>query len=883
MSVVGRDDGEIKRAPVVRGDLRLPGLLLRPPWTVDRPAARPPMMPGLRCPDAVCLSWEPGERAGWWEFAAAVGVPRRRPDWESVAARQRDGVLEPLWQAAFFLHGPADLARPLVGAWLPDWSGDTGRWARAALARFGLDAVPFALAVAHDGPGCAEVLLPLTGPPVATLVARWLGRADGEERRRVARAWLRRHPMAAARALVPHALGRISVERHMAGRALRALVAAGHRPTVEEAAASYGAPADEAVRRLLDADLFAALPVRVPGLPDWAEPDRHPAIRLRDTDTAGHTGTAFLHGTDGVPPVRGDTERRGADRVPPARGDAARRRADGVPSPRGDAGRRGAGDMPPAFGDAARRAVDGVSSVRDGAGRRGGGDMPPAFGEAAGRGGGDGPGSPDDGVVRGVDSVRQGGSVVGLSVGGAASRAGAIALRGGGVLSARATRHLTVMLAMSRPGAPYPGVAQAAAACDPASLAAFGWSLFRDWLACHSPPEGAWTLLALGLIGDDTTVRRLAPYVRRWPGRASPARAVTALEAIAAIGSDVALRHLHLLAGRAENPGIRARAGALLAETAAARGLTGERLADRLVPDAGLDADGGMSLDYGPRRFRVGLDAKLRPFVVDAAGERASEPPPPAFGDDPQRVAAARDRFARLRHELRTLGADEIRRMQRAMVDGRRWGGAEFREFVVRHPLLRHVAHGLVWGVFDGAGAATGTFRLVAGEPVDVHGRPFPVSDTARVGVAHPVHLDGVARRWAEVLKVQPFAQLRREVGRLRPDEERRTVLVRYAGRTMPASHLSALRWHGWRPGEALDDGLRHWIERDLPGGLSAVATVAPPLAAGLADGGDRTLTGVAVLGRHDDRSAPGGGLPWGEVDPVLVAEILRDLDRAVP
>ena len=61
-------------------------------------------------------------------------------------------------------------------------------------------------------------------------------------------------------------------------------------------------------------------------------------------------------------------------------------------------------------------------------------------------------------------------------------------------------------------------------------------------------------------------------------------------------------------------------------EVAAGLGLTAEQLADRLVPDFGLDADGSMVLDYGPRRFVVGFDEQLKPYVADEAGKPPQGP-----------------------------------------------------------------------------------------------------------------------------------------------------------------------------------------------------------------------------------------------------------------
>jgi hypothetical protein len=64
---------------------------------------------------------------------------------------------------------------------------------------------------------------------------------------------------------------------------------------------------------------------------------------------------------------------------------------------------------------------------------------------------------------------------------------------------------------------------------------------------------------------------------------------VTGLDVLAAIGSDVALMHLNGIAQKVKFKGLQEKARAKIDQLAQARGLSAEELADRLVPDLGLD------------------------------------------------------------------------------------------------------------------------------------------------------------------------------------------------------------------------------------------------------------------------------------------------------
>src|SRR5204863_4660248 len=99
----------------------------------------------------------------------------------------------------------------------------------------------------------------------------------------------------------------------------------------------------------------------------------------------------------------------------------------------------------------------------------------------------------------------------------------------------------------------------------------------------------------------------------------------------------------------------------------------------------------------------------------------------------------AHKRFAALKKDLRSVADDQIRRLERAMVTQRRWSTAEFRELIVGHPLLWHIARRLVWVSDDGR-----SFRLAEDRTLaDAHDDTLTLDDRARVGIAHPLHLTG--------------------------------------------------------------------------------------------------------------------------------------------
>ncbi|MEU1759712.1 DUF4132 domain-containing protein [Micromonospora sp. NPDC005686] len=452
-------------------------------------------------------------------------------------------------------------------------------------------------------------------------------------------------------------------------------------------------------------------------------------------------------------------------------------------------------------------------------------------------------------------------------------------------LPTEAVRHLCTMLAVSALGEPYPGLEIVRAACDTDSLAEFAWVLFESWQSAGSPSKDSWAFTGLGLLGDDSTARQLAPLVRAWPGESQHTRAVTGLEVLAQIGTDVALMHLYGISQKVKFRGLREQAARKVTEVADGLGLTPEQLGDRLVPDLGLDADGSLVLDYGPRRFTVGFDEQLKPYVVDGTGVRRKDLPKPGARDDATLAPAAHKRFAGLKKDVRTLAADQIRRFEAAMVTGRQWPAADFRRYFLSHPLLWHVVRRLVWATVDGRGQVGATFRVAEDRTLaDVDDETYALPDDATVTIAHPLRLGAAVPAWAEVLAdyeiLQPFPQLGREVYRLDEAERKEKLLHRHMGVTVPAGRLLSLERRGWRRGSPQDAGIQSWLEREVPGGRAMVIDLNPGIAVGVVDMfPDQKIEAIWVNDvPYGDWFPRGGKVRLRDLDDVTVSEVLRDL-----
>ena len=480
-------------------------------------------------------------------------------------------------------------------------------------------------------------------------------------------------------------------------------------------------------------------------------------------------------------------------------------------------------------------------------------------------------------------------------------------LHSGQALPDAAVDALGQMLSFARPAGVYAGLAQAMAACTRESLSAFAWDLFSAWLAAGSPAKDNWAFTALGLLGDDLAVHKLAPLMRAWPTDGASARATLGLHAMAELGSDSALRLVADLGAESMPKGLRAQAQTLLQAAADARGMSAEDLGDRLVPDLGLDARGQTQLDFGARQFLLGLDENLKPFLRKLEngqpGARLKSFPAKNASDAPEKAQAASERYKAIKAQAEAVAKVQIRRLEQAMVAGRRWSRADFELLYVRQPLLRQLASRLIWGVFEDHADAADAAAVQAASPrqrperllqalrLSDDGELSTADDASwawredeagalHLGLIHPLELSETERAaFAQLLadyeRMQPFEQLARWTAPDMAPEARdaHVATLSDAGRSYSPFRLLALKTRGWTLN---NDGGIGWsgATRELGEGLCVHLWVTPGVDMyDVRSAPPQQLNGLALR-----QAAPGQTVSWAALDALAFSEVLREL-----
>jgi predicted DNA-binding WGR domain protein len=454
--------------------------------------------------------------------------------------------------------------------------------------------------------------------------------------------------------------------------------------------------------------------------------------------------------------------------------------------------------------------------------------------------------------------------------------------------------HVAAVLAAlqaSKLGEPHPLIADLRKHADSASADEFAWKLFERWITEGAASKEKWGMAALGALGNDTSVLKLTPMVRAWPGESQHPRAVLGLEVLRAIGTDTALMQLNGIAQKLKFQGLKTKAREFMEAIAKDKGLSRAELEDRVVPDFDLDEHGRRVFDFGARRFNFVFGPELKPMVRDddEKAKLRDNLPEPGAKDDAAKAAEAIAAWKVIKKQIKDVAKVQAGRLEQAMVTGRRWKTADFETLVLRHPLMTHLARLLLWGVYDGK-TLRETFRITEDqECVNVDDEPYALRADAAIGLVHALQLDDGAReawgqRFADYKIMPPFPQLGRAVHRLEKGEEAKTSLERAV--KLPAPTLVfGLEQLGWVRGAGMDNGFFDEHSRQFPdASLTAVVNHEGASYGYIRPEDMVAVTGCCFVNGLRAPSGFGHGLEeklrikLGDVDPIVISETLLDM-----
>ncbi|MFN3988608.1 MAG: DUF4132 domain-containing protein, partial [Rhodocyclaceae bacterium] len=239
------------------------------------------------------------------------------------------------------------------------------------------------------------------------------------------------------------------------------------------------------------------------------------------------------------------------------------------------------------------------------------------------------------------------------------------------------------------------------------------------------------------------------------------------------------------------------------------------------------------------------------------------------------------------------IASQQLLRLEVAMCSRRRWTPDLFRMFLAEHPLVRHIVHRLVWGVYDlpdggnFGGALTACFRVAEdGSFTNAEDDAFalPEGQNLRIGVPHaleipPADAAAFGQVFADYELLQPFAQIGRDTYTLDEAELSRDKLERWKNVDVPTGRVLGLVNKGWRRGQAQDGGGIWYFTKPLGNGKVIELNLDPGIIVGMVDEYPEQTLGDVLVGKPSTWGDMQNPEPFGTLDPIAASELIRDME----
>ncbi|WNZ45753.1 DUF4132 domain-containing protein [Leptolyngbya boryana CZ1] len=372
------------------------------------------------------------------------------------------------------------------------------------------------------------------------------------------------------------------------------------------------------------------------------------------------------------------------------------------------------------------------------------------------------------------------------------------------------------------------------------SLSQFVWQLYEQWSLKKPKGRADWVILALGRLGDDEILLKLADLIRAWCKASKHQLATSGIAALTLRASETAIYQLMQFAYPPISRLIRPEQA--LDEIAKARNLSRRQLEDCAMREV-LErhcttiANSGSPCKRRPKTHQTQLSkTQLKQFLT-----------------------------------LQSL------RFEQQMIHRVAYTVAEFQSFVF-HPIVRPMAQSLIWQ------AKSMCFRIAEdGTLADSSDMPVELSSEAEIYLPHPLEMPDRST-WAELLSdyelIPPFAQVNRPIYSVSTQEQDATIVTRFADRGVFTVNLTqSLMKLGWTETYIGRGHWRGYCKRFRADHTAAILSVSEmPREHGY----QRIDRIFFVANDWDGRRVPteGDRIPLTTVAPLVFSEVLREIDH---
>ncbi|MCZ9957193.1 DUF4132 domain-containing protein [Brachyspira hyodysenteriae] len=320
------------------------------------------------------------------------------------------------------------------------------------------------------------------------------------------------------------------------------------------------------------------------------------------------------------------------------------------------------------------------------------------------------------------------------------------------------------------------------------------------------------------IYSDDLKIDKVYPLIKEFAKGSRTVMAAFIVKCMALNGKNYALLLVDGLTRKSPTAKIKEVAIETMENAAYMLDMTADELSDRIIPNFGFSQKGEKVLNYGGearRTFTLSIDNNLELTITDNEKQKVIKSlPAPNSRDDKAEADSAKKEFTTLKKEIKTLIQNQKIRLQKVLLNGRKWTYNNFKTVFVENPIMNIFALKLIWGAYDENNNLIQSFRYMEdGTFNTVDEEEYSLPENSLITLVHPSELDSdTITKWKTQLSdyeiSQPIEQLDFKYEEIKEEDIKEDKIHSLDSKTIKAGVLMSLATkYDMARGEAMDGG----------------------------------------------------------------------------
>jgi hypothetical protein len=395
----------------------------------------------------------------------------------------------------------------------------------------------------------------------------------------------------------------------------------------------------------------------------------------------------------------------------------------------------------------------------------------------------------------------------------------------------------------------------------------------------NADPKLKYYLTIAGLLGDDDMMYNLNVLFKKNIADKRMKMAEYVVGALAMVGTNKALRSVEVIYRKFINkkPAISSAAKEALTAAANELNISTDELADRIIPN--FDFDGlyrNFEVDGEEYRAFINSDFSLCYLNEDNKIRKSV----------PANISKElKTEFKEIEKEIRDIVKSQSDRLEKYMLEERRWPVADWQNFFFMNPIMFVYALKLVWGVFDKNNTLMNVFYCSEDTSLyNINDEEVSINDDQFVGILHPIYLTREdLHAWHDKVYAMNMATIfpifERKIFTINETEGEQSFTKQFSGKNVPkgADFVNTfLVRKNWRK-QSGDGGRSEFTKIYKDGDIKAYANIDGPAA--FYQGGETpaTVYDISFMGKHWSDKVKLKDLP-----ALFYSEVMADIDQMV-